>query len=144
MGNNNYSQVTLLLVEDDDVDALGVERALRKLKIINPVQRAKNGVEGLKLMRELEAESHPFIVLLDLNMPLMNGLEMLDEIRSDKNISQSVVFVLTTSKTDEDKVAAYKKNVAGYIVKSQVADGFLKVIEMIDHFWRVVELPLEK
>lgn len=144
MEKNNYEQVTLLLVEDDDVDALGIERALKKLKIINPVQRAKNGVEGLKLMRELDFESRPFIVLLDLNMPLMNGLEMLEVIRSDENISKSVIFVLTTSKADEDKVAAYKKNVAGYIVKSQVADGFVKVIEMIDHFWRVVELPLEK
>lgn len=144
MEKNNYEQVTLLLVEDDDVDALGIERALKKLKIINPVQRAKNGVEGLKLMRELDSESRPFIVLLDLNMPLMNGLEMLEVIRSDEDISKSVVFVLTTSKADEDKVAAYKKNVAGYIVKSQVADGFVKVIEMIDHFWRVVELPLEK
>ena len=80
-------------------------------------------------------------VLLDLNMPRMNGIEFLEEIREDPRLRKLVVFVLTTSKADEDKVAAYEKNVAGYIVKSDVGNDFMRVVTMLDHYWRVVELP---
>ncbi len=138
-----YREVTILLVEDDDVDAMAVERALKKLKILNPIVRARNGREGLALLRSADAVRRPYIVLLDINMPQMNGLEMLAALRADSQLSSAVVFVLTTSKSDEDKVAAYKQHVAGYIVKSQVGDGFLRVMEMLDHYWRVVELPVE-
>lgn len=137
-----YSEVTILLVDDDDVDAMGVERALKKLKIANPVVRARDGVEGLELLRHESAVQRPYIVLLDINMPRMNGLEMLAELRADSQLSRAVVFVLTTSKSDEDKVAAYQQHIAGYIVKNQVSDGFLRVMEMLDHYWRVVELPI--
>lgn len=137
-----YSEVTILLVDDDDVDAMGVERALKRLKIANPVVRARDGVEGLELLRHESAVKRPYIVLLDINMPRMNGLEMLAELRADSQLSRAVVFVLTTSKSDEDKVAAYQQHIAGYIVKNQVGDGFLRVMEMLDHYWRVVELPI--
>ncbi|MDY7540172.1 response regulator [Undibacterium sp. RTI2.1] len=137
-----YKDVTIMLVDDDDVDVMGVERALKKLKIINPVVRARDGIEALELLRMPNAVRQPYLIMLDLNMPRMNGLEMLEVLRNDPSLSSAVVFVLTTSKTDEDKVAAYQKHVAGYIVKSQVGDGFLRVMEMIDHFWRVVELPV--
>lgn len=138
-----YKEVTILLVDDDDVDVLGVERALRKLKILNPVVRARDGIEGLALLRHPSAVRRPYLVLLDINMPRMNGLEMLTELRNDSRLSSAVVFVLTTSKADEDKVVAYEQHVAGYIVKNQVGDGFLRVMEMLDHYWRVVELPVE-
>ena len=137
-----YSEVTILLVDDDDVDAMGVERARKKRKIANPVVRARDGVEGLELLRHESAVQRPYIVLLDINMPRMNGLEMLAELRADSQLSRAVVFVLTTSKSDEDKVAAYQQHIAGYIVKNQVSDGFLRVMEMLDHYWRVVELPI--
>ncbi len=139
-----YKEVTILLVDDDDVDVMGVERALKKLKIVNPIVRARNGIEGLALLRDPQAVKRPYIVLLDLNMPRMNGQEMLAELRNDPALSSAVVFVLTTSKADEDKVAAYQQHVAGYIIKSQVGDGFLRVMEMLDHYWRVVELPVER
>ncbi|MES2772043.1 MAG: response regulator [Pseudomonadota bacterium] len=138
-----YREVTILLVDDDDVDAMGVQRALTKLKIVNPIIRAHDGVEGLALLRDAQAVPRPCIILLDLNMPRMSGLEMLAVLRSDPTLSSEVVFVLTTSKIDEDKVAAYQNHVAGYIVKSQVGNGFLRIVEMLDHYWRVVELPVQ-
>ena len=137
-----YSEVTILLVDDDDVDAMAVERALKKLKIANPIVRARDGIEGLALLRHESAVRRPYIMLLDINMPRMNGLEMLAELRADSQLSRAVVFVLTTSKSDEDKVGAYQQHIAGYIVKNQVGDGFLRVMEMLDHYWRVVELPI--
>jgi CheY-like chemotaxis protein len=139
-----YKEVTILLVDDDDVDVMGVERALKKLKILNPIVRARDGIEGLALLRDPAAVQRPYIVLLDLNMPRMSGLEMLAELRNDPQLSSAVVFVLTTSKADEDKMMAYQNHIAGYIVKSQVGDGFLRVMEMLDHYWRVVELPIQR
>lgn len=133
--------VTILLVDDDDVDAMGIERALKRLKIVNPVIRARDGVEGLALLREPKRVPLPYLILLDLNMPRMGGIEMLTELRQDPKLANSVVFVLTTSQADQDKFAAYEKNVAGYIVKNQVGDGFMRVIGMLDHYWRVVEMP---
>ena len=88
------------------------------------------------------AVTRPSLILLDLNMPRMNGIETLEELRKDRSLSSSVVFVLTTSADDKDMVAAYSKNVAGYIIKKQVRDGFMQVMEMLDHYWRVVELPV--
>jgi len=139
----DYKEVTILLVDDDDVDAMGVNRALKKLKILNPIVRACNGMEGLVLLRDPDAIRRPYIILLDINMPCMTGLEMLAELRKDANLSSSVVFILTTSKTDEDKCAAYQQHIAGYIVKNQVGDGFTQVMEMLECYWRVVELPVQ-
>ncbi len=140
---NAYEEVTILIVDDDDVDVMGVQRALRKLKILNPVVRAHDGIEALELLRNPGSIKRPYIILLDLNMPRMNGFEMLTELRQDKALASSVVFVLTTSKADEDKVEAYQQNVAGYIVKNKVGEDFMGLIEMLDRYWRVVELPTQ-
>jgi len=140
---NPYEEVTILLVDDDDVDVMGVQRALRKLKILNPVVRAHDGIEALEFLRSSSTVPPPYIILLDLNMPRMNGFEMLTELRQDEALASSVVFVLTTSKADEDKVEAYQQHVAGYIVKDKVGEGFMGLIEMLDRYWRVVELPTE-
>ncbi len=142
--SGTYEEVTILLVDDDDVDVMGVQRALRKLKILNPVIRAHDGLEALEILRNPNAIKRPYIILLDLNMPRMNGFEMLAELRHDEALACSVVFVLTTSKADEDKVEAYQQNVAGYVVKSKVGEGFMDLIEMLDRYWRVVEFPAEK
>lgn len=135
-------EVTVLLVEDDDVDVMGVKRAFKNLKILNPIVRARDGIEGLQLLRDRHAVKRPYLILLDLNMPRMSGLEMLAELRKDPQLSSSVVFVLTTSKADEDIVKAYQEHVAGYITKNQIGDGFLRVVEMLDRYWRIVELPI--
>lgn len=134
--------VTILLVDDDAVDVMAVKRALNKLKIANPVVHAKDGIEGLEILRSPEAISQPFIVLLDINMPRMNGIEMLAELRQDDALANVVVFILTTSHDEEDMIAAYQHHVAGYIVKKQVGDSFLNIMTMLDHYWRIVELPV--
>ncbi|WP_445773304.1 response regulator [Shewanella sp.] len=132
--------VTVFIVDDDDVDVIGIERALKKLKIANPTIRAKDGIEALEMLRN-KLIPHPFIVLLDINMPRMGGIDFLTTIRADPELSKLIVFMLTTSSADQDKVSAYEKNVAGYMVKKQVGESFLNIVDMLDHYWRVVELP---
>lgn len=136
--------ITVLLVEDDEVDVEVVRRSFRKRKIANPIHVACDGIEALEKLRGSGGKlplPHPFVILLDLNMPRMSGIEFLDELRRDPYLRTAVVFVLTTSNKDEDRVAAYDLNVAGYILKSNVGEGFIKMIEMLDHYWRIVELP---
>lgn len=140
MSNTDYKHATILLVEDDDIDAKIVERAFIKLRIANPIIRAKDGIIALDLLRN-STVTRPYIILLDLNMPRMGGLEMLEELRDDEHLRDSVVFVLTTSKDDEDKTAAYAKNIAGYILKEKLQNNFDDLIQLLDHYWRIVELP---
>lgn len=132
--------VSILLIDDDDVDAMAVRRALKKHRIANPLTVARDGIEGLEALRSGKVES-PFMILLDLNMPRMNGLEFLEELRKDEELKASVVFVLTTSDEDQDIAAAYAQQVAGYILKSNVGPDFLRVLDLLGSYWRVVELP---
>jgi CheY-like chemotaxis protein len=133
-------EVSLLMIEDDDIDATAMKRALHKLKLLNPVYRARDGLEGIELLRAGEIPA-PYIILLDLNMPRMNGLEFLEELRSDPALTHSVVFVLTTSKSDEDILAAYREHVAGYLFKQRMDNDFLQVVGLLNHYWRIIELP---
>ncbi len=136
--------VTVLLVEDNEVDREGVRRAFLRHKIANPIIDAVDGVSALEILRGTGARgriARPYIILLDINLPRMNGIELLKEIRADGELRDSVVFILTTSRSDEDKMASYDLNVAGYMVKSDVGAGFIKLITLLNHYWRVVELP---
>ena len=140
----NANDVSILLVEDDDVDAEAVERAFEKTRIANPIHRARDGIEALQMLRGSEGVQqvpHPHVILLDLKMPRMNGLAFLEEIRVSDDLRNSVVFVLTTSDADQDIAAAYDKCIAGYIVKSKVGESFSDLIGMLDYYWRVVQLP---
>jgi CheY-like chemotaxis protein len=139
----NYREITLLIVDDDDIDAMALERALRKLKLLNTVCRARDGQEALDMLRSSQVPA-PFMILLDLNMPRMNGLEFLQVLRTDPELTHAVVFVLTTSKSDEDLVAAYREHVAGYVFKQHMDRDFLEVIRLVEHYWRLVELPVIK
>jgi CheY-like chemotaxis protein len=139
----NYKEATLFIVDDDDIDAIALERALRKLRLLNTVIRARDGREALELLRAGKVPS-PYIILLDLNMPRMNGLEFLEGLRTDPLLTHAVVFVLTTSKSDEDLVAAYRQHVAGYVFKQHMDRDFLEVVGLIEHYWRLVELPITK
>jgi len=141
MNNNDCKPVSILLVDDDDVDAMGVERALNKMRLANPFFRARDGIEGLEMLRA-KAVDQPYMVLLDLNMPRMNGIEMLKELRRDVNLRGTVVFVLTTSDEDQDKLATYNENIAGYIVKTKLDTGFDELLKLLEHYWRLVELPV--
>lgn len=136
----NKKEVTLLLVEDDDVDAMTIERAFNKLKIGNTMVRACDGLEALEILDAAEVPS-PFIILLDLQMPRMNGLEFLAALRKHPKHSSSIVFVLTTSKADEDMISSYKHNIAGYFLKSAAGDEFLDIVNLIGGYWKVVHFP---
>lgn len=141
---NNSEEVTLLVIEDDDIDAMAIDRSFKKLRLANVLVRAKDGVEALEFLRGENGRdkiSKPYMLLLDLNMPRMNGIELLAELRDDPDLNDAVVFVLTTSAADKDKVAAYDQNVAGYIVKSEIKSTFLNVIELLDCYWKIVTLP---
>lgn len=138
--DSNKKEVTLLLIEDDDIDAMSITRAFKKMHIGNDIMRACDGQEGLELLRSGAVPS-PFIILLDLQMPRLNGLEFLDEIRQDPQLDKSIVFVLTTSKSDEDITASYKKHIAGYFVKEKVGDGFLDIINVLKGYWKIVLFP---
>ncbi len=133
-------EVELLLIEDDDIDAMAIKRSMKKLKILNRLHRAKDGIEALEMLRNGRVNK-PFLILLDINMPRMNGIEFLDEIRGDDSLKDTIVFMLTTSKAEEDRVAAFDHNVAGYMVKSDLEDGFTSALELVGHYWRIVEMP---
>jgi CheY-like chemotaxis protein len=139
----NYKEVTLFVIDDDDIDAIALERALRKLRLLNTIQRARDGQQALELLRS-GAIAEPYIILLDLNMPRMGGIEFMKTLRTDPLLTHSVIFVLTTSKSDQDLVAAYREHVAGYIFKQHMDRDFLEVIGLIEHYWRLVELPVQK
>jgi len=137
--------VTILVVDDDDVDAKGIERAFRKAKIANPIERADSGVEALEILRGEHPDitlRTPYLLLVDLNMPRMSGLELIKEMREDSKLRSTIAFVLTTSKAEEDKEAAYGLNIAGYIVKEKVGQDFVKLVNMVEHYWKVIEFPV--
>ena len=140
MEHNDRKTVSILLVEDDDIDAIGIQRSLRAFNLLNPIHRARDGLEALEALKN-DTVARPFIVLLDLNMPRMSGMEFLSAIRSDEKLSDIVVFVLTTSQLDEEVSAAYKKNVAGYIVKSSSNKDYKQLINFLENYWNLVELP---
>jgi len=138
------SMVNLLLVEDDEVDVQGLKRAFAKSRIGNPITVARDGIEALEILRGENGQAKlakPHLILLDLNMPRMNGLEFLEAIRADEDLKTSVVFMITTSKAEEDKARAYEKNVAGYIVKQDPANTFMQAVALLEHYWKIVEFP---
>jgi CheY-like chemotaxis protein len=140
----NHKDVSILIVEDDDIDAMAIQRSFKKLRLLNPLIRAKDGLEALEYLRGTNGKpllSRPNIILLDINMPRMSGIELLEEIRKDADLHDTVVFVLTTSKAEEDIIAAHKYNVAGYIIKEDMVEGFTRVIELLSSYWKVVVLP---
>jgi CheY-like chemotaxis protein len=132
----------ILLVEDDSVDAMTVKRALKELKVINKLIHTLNGEEALNHLRAERNGSRPCIILLDLNMPKMNGVEFLKVAKADDKLKLIPVVVLTTSKEDRDVVESFKLGVAGYIVKPVDYKKFVESIRTIDLYWTLSELPV--
>ena len=130
--------ISILMIEDDEVDVMAFKRAINKAKLPNQVFYAANGLEGLAYLRGEEGKqkvAQPCVVLLDLNMPKMNGFEFLEVLRADEDLRDTAVFVLTTSNLDKDKVRAEQLSVAGYLVKSELGETFLPVIEKLSAYW---------
>ncbi len=133
--------LNILLVEDDEVDVMTVKRAFVKAKITNPVFVAQNGVEALELLRSQRVPPERRVVLLDLNMPKMNGIEFLRELRKDPALAPITVIVLTTSNEDRDRVEAYELNVAGYLLKPVTFHDFADVMATLNKYWTLMEMP---
>jgi len=122
------------------IDVKTIKRALKELKITNPIEVCENGLEGLEYLNNSKNKK-PGIILLDLNMPKMNGLEFLQERQKNKNLKLIPVVVLTTSKTEQDKIESFKLGVAGYMIKPVDYLKFVEVIKTIDLYWTLSELP---
>lgn len=137
-------RINILLVDDDEVDIMSVKRAFKKLNITRPLFVANDGIEALGMLRGEGGEQIipiPQIILLDINMPRMNGLEFLQELRSDPKLRAISVFILTTSNEERDKFAAYDLNVAGYIIKPVEPEKFVLAVSKLEVYWSLIELP---
>jgi len=133
----------VLLVEDDTIDAMTVRRAFRDLKVTNPLVHTVNGEEALAYLKD-ETKDKPCLILLDLNMPKMNGTEFLAVAKVDPVLKKIPVVVLTTSSEERDVVQSFRLSVAGYIIKPVDYRNFVDAIRMIDLYWTLSELPDEK
>ncbi|MFB8792300.1 MAG: response regulator [Potamolinea sp.] len=138
-------QTSILLIDDDEVDVMTVKRALKKNNITNPLYVATNGLEGLAMLRGHEMPKMlpglRRLILLDLNMPKMGGIEFLRELRIDPELKPIPVIVLTTSNEDKDKVEAYNLNVAGYIIKPVTFSKFVAAVATLNKYWSLSEMP---
>ncbi|RKY22955.1 MAG: response regulator [Planctomycetota bacterium] len=130
----------VLLVEDDRVDTMTVERAFKDLKVTNQLVHTANGEEALEYLRN-RSNKRPCVILLDLNMPKMNGVEFLKIVKADESLMKIPVVVLTTSQEEQDVVESFKFGVAGYIVKPVDYKKFVEAIKIINLYWTLSELP---
>ena len=130
----------ILLLEDDTVDAMTVKRALRDLKVTNPLVRVANGEEALVYLRD-ETKTKPCVILLDLNMPKMNGIEFLKIAKADDKLRRIPAIVLTTSKDDQDRFATFQLSIAGFIVKPVDYKKFVEAMKIVNLYWTLSELP---
>jgi CheY-like chemotaxis protein len=133
----------ILLVDDDAVDVMNVQRAFKRNNILNPLYVASDGLEALSLLRGEGDATIPEdrrLVLLDLNMPRMNGLEFLREVREDPELRALTVVVLTTSDDERDKIEAFNLNVAGYILKPITFGAFVEAMSALNKYWSISEM----
>lgn len=135
--------IQILLVDDDEIDAMNVRRAFKRNNIANPLYIARDGIEALAMLRDTGPAAIPRerrLVLLDLNMPRMNGLEFLRELRQDTELRHITVVVLTTSDDERDRVEAYQLNVAGYILKPVTFIAFVEAMATLNTYWTISEM----
>ncbi len=140
-----HNMLNILLVEDDEVDVMTVQRAFKKGNITNPLYVAGNGLEALSMLRGESGQPSVVpierrLILLDLNMPKMNGLEFLQEMRADSTIRHIPVVVLTTSNEERDRLEAYQLNVAGYILKPVTFSIFVDLMVTLNKYWTLCEM----
>jgi len=143
-GNVETSPVKFMIVDDDQVSVMAIKRALKKLRILNPVFVASDGQEALDKLRSGTSDAEvapPYLITLDLNMPRMDGFEFLEAVRKDPKLQHAIIFVLSTSDAPKDIMSAYGNNIAGYIVKDNLGESFVKALDMIDTYSKIVEMP---
>ena len=130
----------ILLVEDDQVDIMTILRALKEIHVCNPVVSMENGEAALEWLSRSDCEL-PCIILLDLNMPIMNGIEFLRLAKQNERLRRIPVVVLTTSEEQEDKVRSFDLGVAGYMAKPVDYRRFVEIVRSIDMYWTLSEMP---
>lgn len=141
------SEPIILLVEDNDDDAELTERAFREAKIGNPIVRMEDGVEALDYLfgrgdyADRDTGDLPAIVLLDLNLPRLNGLEVLAAMRADERTRHLPVVVLTSSTEERDRLAAYDQHVNSYVKKPVDYDQFVSAARQLGLYWIVLNVP---
>jgi CheY-like chemotaxis protein len=138
-------KINILLIEDDEVDVMNVQRAFKKNSITNPLFCASNGLEALEMLRSKDGQLPVIpagrrLILLDLNMPKMGGIEFLQELRADLALNTIPVVVLTTSNQDCDRMEAYRLNVAGYILKPVTFGNFVEMMDVLNRYWTFSEM----
>ena len=133
--------LNILLVEDDEVDVMNVQRSFKKNNISNPLFVAGNGVEALEMLRNGSVPAQNRLILLDINMPKMNGIEFLRALRADPALRSSPVVVLTTSNDDKDRMESFELNVAGYLLKPVTFNSFVELMLALNKYWMLVEMP---
>jgi len=134
----------ILVVDDDEIDIMNVQRAFKKNNISNPLYIARNGLEALDMLRGIGPVAIPSerrLILLDLNMPKMNGIEFIHAVRNDPKLRVLTIVVLTTSNDDRDKVDAYNLNVAGYILKPVTFSAIVEALAALNKYWTINEMP---
>lgn len=137
----NNTKLTILLVDDDEIDIMNVRRALAKNELDANLYTANDGVEALELLRGGTVPAERRLILLDLNMPRMSGLEFLRELRADPALRANIVIVLTTSDEERDLVEAYHLNVAGYLLKPVSFAEFVALVGRLQDYWTVNQFP---
>jgi CheY-like chemotaxis protein len=139
------ASIHILLVEDDEVDIQNMERFFKKNNIANPLHIAKNGLEALNKLQgtngEKKLDPTPKIIILDISMPKMNGIELLQILHNDPELKSILVFILTASNHDKDKIAAYNLKVAGYILKPMQLLDFAENMSVLNQYWGLLEFP---
>jgi CheY-like chemotaxis protein len=135
----------VILIEDDEIDAEAIARAFKALGVAVKTSRFVDGRAAIDALRGpwgKQLQNEPHLILLDLNMPRMNGLTFLDELRKEPVLRRSIVFALTGSDQDEDKAAAYDRRVAGYLVKSTLGHDYSALRELLDVYYQAIEFPI--
>ncbi|SEP44201.1 response regulator [Nitrosovibrio sp. Nv6] len=130
----------ILLVEDDQVDTMTVTRALKEIHVTNKLVHVENGEEALDYLQDSTSDK-PCIMLLDLNMPIMNGIELLKVVKNDQQLKRIPVVVLTTSEEQQDKVNSFNLGIAGYMTKPVDYQKFVEIMRSIDAYWTISEMP---
>lgn len=151
MATDQKTPITILVAEDDDDDFLLMERAFKKIRLNNTIERVSNGQELLDYLRcqgsfsDVSTHPAPHLILLDLNMPLMDGREALEKIKSDESLRHFVVIVLTTSQQEEDRMKSYKYGANSFIRKPVKYDAFIEAVRILNRYWfEIVDLPEPK
>ncbi|MCH8323284.1 MAG: response regulator, partial [Proteobacteria bacterium] len=131
--------IHILLIDDDKIVHKAMRRILEEKSMVNPLLTAKNGEEGLSILKSPDgpwARGLPLLVILDLNMPKMDGHEFLKEMRGDPKLNNIPVFILTTSKAPRDLGDAYDMAVIGYVIKEELSESLEKALTVLEQTWR--------